>query len=455
MPALLKNLLNKLSNHPRFRILLIVAAVIVILIVLMNLLSPKASTGAPPSVVQAASAQSGQKAQPVSQQAASQYNQLANISNKQQFQQTVSSGGSAFQNPFSSDQGNTNGGQQTQTNGQTSNQNNAANNALGQTANAQNANSNASVSPQQFANQQAAAQQSNENSAALQNQLTQLQQQLSAQQQINQNNAVTQTEMTMRNSLSSLTNATSKFPTAVTVEANVPSSQGGAPSSAPGPVMITAGTIYFAVLGTALDSDQPGTPVMATIVSGPYKGARLLGGFQTVKNALVVQFNMMTLPNMDNTISINAYALDANTANNAIATSVDNHYLLRYGMLLSASFLQGFGNAYQNYNYTCPPNAQNCTIINSNGTPATTATATTAAYQGLGQIGTNLSGAAMNVFNNTPQTVTVAQGTGIGILFMSNVTLPSLTPSAPVAPATPPNLLTNPSATNSSAQPNQ
>jgi intracellular multiplication protein IcmE len=97
--------------------------------------------------------------------------------------------------------------------------------------------------------------------------------------------------------------------------------------------------------------------------------------------------------------------------------------MLRYGSLFAAGFLQGFGNAYASYMYNgCPPNSP-CFVINtgssnnnSNSLPPTQS----AVYQGLGQVGTNLSGVMMQNFNTAP-TVTLNQGTGMGILFMQDV----------------------------------
>lgn len=215
-----------------------------------------------------------------------------------------------------------------------------------------------------------------------------------------------------------------KLPTLATVQGEAPQTPSSGGGSYQGPVGIKAGTILFGVIDTALDSDSPGIPVLATIVTGPYKGAHLMGGFSAAKNALVVQFNLMTMPSMSSSIGINAYAIDAKTANNAVATDVNNHYLLRYGMLMASAFLQGFGSAYQNFTY-CPPGTQNCSVINTNGSsnlPNNNVTAQSAAYQGLGQLGTTLGQAAAAQFN-TPPTITVAQGTGIGILFMSDVRL--------------------------------
>jgi intracellular multiplication protein IcmE len=44
-------------------------------------------------------------------------------------------------------------------------------------------------------------------------------------------------------------------------------------------------------------------------------------------------------------------------------------------------------------------------------------------YQGFGQVGTNLGQVAAQQFN-TPPTVILDQGTGIGVLFMNDVRIP-------------------------------
>ena len=451
MLAKIKFLFAKLSDHPRLRILVIVLGVIFTLTALIHMLgsSHDAGNGAPPSNVQPVSVDANAHKTAVTSTATTQYNQLADVSQKRQFQSQVAAGSSIFENPFdnssatspssvsvSSDSSDTaeteiNAAGDASTSGK--NASNTASNNNGTS------NTSATVSPQQFAQNQKNQQQTQEqtpqqaaaNNPQLQAQINQLQQQL--QQQTTQNSQVTQIQGSMTSAVGNLTSSWS-IPVAATVQGTPEPLPTADSTPTKGPIIIKAGTIIFGVINTALDSDNPGTPVMATIVTGKYRGAKLLGAFTSQNNsggsvfqssALVVQFNMMSLPNVDENVSINAYALDQNTANNAIASSVDNHYLLRYGMLFASSFLQGFGNAYQNYNYTCPPGTVNCTSINSNGTPNAQATSKTAMYQGFGQIGTNLSTASMNVFNNTPPTIKVDQGTGIGVLFMSDVSLPA------------------------------
>src|SRR3989344_9542225 len=65
--------------------------------------------------------------------------------------------------------------------------------------------------------------------------------------------------------------------------------------TASGPPLIKAGTIFFGVLDTGVDSDYPDTPVMVTIVQGPFKGATLLGKLALAKgqDKVSLTFNLM------------------------------------------------------------------------------------------------------------------------------------------------------------------
>ena len=414
MLQIVKKNLAKLSNYPRLRVFLIILIIVGIFVLVMNLLTPSASRqAAPPSRVQTVTSTHGaQKAAPANQ--AAQYKNLSAKDQTLSEQQAIQSGGSVFETG------------KTQTTSIADDE-----------------------SPSQFAAKKKESKDEAEKDV-LAKQISDLQKQLNAQgQQQNQgpspsemdrqramqerqqqqrmNAQVQGLENSMRSGVQNLS-ADWKLPTLTTVQGDGNTDGGGATgggSVGQGPVAIKAGSILFGVIDTALSSDSPGTPVLATIVTGPYKGARLLGGFTATKDALVIQFNLMTLANSPTSIPINAYAIDAKTANNAVATDVDNHYLLRYGMLFASAFLQGFGNAYQNYTY-CPPGTQNCSVINTNGSsnlPSNDVTTTQAAYQGLGQIGTTLGQAAAAQFN-TPPTITVDQGTGIGLLFMTDVRLP-------------------------------
>lgn len=429
-----KKVLDKLANRPRLRVLIIVVGLVIVFIIGMNLFSSGDSNYgkpvAPPSRITPVHSDNTQPVAPVQQKT---YENLANRVETAQTTEQIQTGRTLFSNVFGNSQ-------TTKAPGSASSAGNSSDTTdivspqeaekdsrqpLKTTDNP------APPSPQVKSMAAAAsnyAASSYNTPPAVSQQQTYLaqQQQQQAQQQQQQ---ISQLQQSMSSAIQSIQSSWA-MPKSTTVSGVSGSSSGnlGPGGNAPDntPVAIKAGTIMFAVMDTALDSDQPGTPVMATIVAGPYTGAMLMGTFTREGEKLVVQFTQMSIKSQPATISIGtAYAIDSKTANNAVASSVDNHYLLRYGMLFAASFLQGFGSAYQNYTYTCPPNTQSCTVINSTGTPNTTATTKTAMYQGFGQVGTNLGQVAAAQFN-TPPTVTLDQGTGIGILFMNDVKIPQV-----------------------------
>lgn len=195
-------------------------------------------------------------------------------------------------------------------------------------------------------------------------------------------------------------------------------STGSDKDNAKGPV-VKAGDIEFAVLDTAVDSDYPGSPVMATIVQGKLKGGKLLGKLTTGKNGndrVILTFTMLNMPNWAEPQSINAVAIDPKTARSAIATSVNYHILSRYGALFASAFLEGYADTF----------TQAGTIIVDNGTTVQTnppLSPKQRIFAGIGKFGSATSSAAENYFN-TPPTVKVKSGVGLGILFMENVTKP-------------------------------
>lgn len=220
-----------------------------------------------------------------------------------------------------------------------------------------------------------------------------------------------------------------KLPTQEVVEGSEPAAGTGAAAAAAASygggagsgIIIKAGTIMFAVLDNTLNSDYSQTTAMATIVAGKYRGAKLLGNFSRGgynSEALTLNFSQMILPTQNQAIGISAIAIDPKTAQGALASNVNHHYLERFGSLFAAGFLQGFGNAYSNYQNPCY-GTNNCFIEGNIQRP--NVTVKTAAYQGLGQIGTNAASIVANNFNR-PVTITLKQGTAMGIMFTNAVT---------------------------------
>lgn len=189
----------------------------------------------------------------------------------------------------------------------------------------------------------------------------------------------------------------------------------------PKKAIIRTGDIVFAVMDTSVNSDEPG-PILATIVSGKLKGAKLIGSFNLPANAdkMVITFNTMSVPGAAKTTSISAFAIDPNTARTALSSRTDHHYLMRYGSLFASSFIEGFGNAFQSANTTVSiggtGGGNNITV--SNGIGRSTLEN---AVIGLATVGKSWGQQAQQLFN-TPTTVEVFSGTGLGILFTQDVT---------------------------------
>lgn len=215
------------------------------------------------------------------------------------------------------------------------------------------------------------------------------------------------------------------------------SGQGGAGASGPGgssvevsagsanAVVLKAGTILYAVLDTAINTDEPG-PIMATITQGKYQGAKVLGDIQLASSPgggnrpekVILNFSTLTMPNdlASKSINIKGVAIDLDTARTALATDTDHHYLLRYGTLFASSFLTGYAK-----------------VITSQGTVQTTQTTGTTTtitpqlsarkeiFAAMGEVGKKF-GEATATYFNTPNTITVDSGTGIGVLILSDVT---------------------------------
>lgn len=179
-----------------------------------------------------------------------------------------------------------------------------------------------------------------------------------------------------------------------------------------------AGNILDAELVTSINSDEP-SPVLAKVVAGKLKGATLIGAFTRVGEKDLVQFTTISIPGLPNSQSISAVAIDPNTSRTALATDVNNHYLLKYGVLLASSFLSGYAQALQMANTT--------TTVSPLGGVTTTSNGQLSSKQinemALGQVGTTIANNAQSSINNLPPTVKVSGGTAIGLLIMKDLIL--------------------------------
>ena len=182
-------------------------------------------------------------------------------------------------------------------------------------------------------------------------------------------------------------------------------------------VLVKAGSIIYAVLDTSINTDEPG-PVMASVVAGRLKGSKLMGRITTTPTGerVLLSFDNLVLPNKAQTISVSAVAIDPDTSRTTFSNYTNTHFFMRYGMLLASSFLSGYGQAVQ----------QSGTSITQNLTTGTSITqqlnlsARQQKQVALGKAANSIGQKAAPLFN-TPPTVKVNAGIGLGILFMTNV----------------------------------
>lgn len=189
----------------------------------------------------------------------------------------------------------------------------------------------------------------------------------------------------------------------------------------PARALIKAGDIAFAVLDTAVNSDYPDTPVMATIVEGRLKGAKLLGKLATTKGVsgqqdrVALNFTLLNMDSWPASRTVTCSAVDPDTARTVLASHVDYHYMLRFGAVMATSFLTGYAKALTTSGGTTTTGIFGTSTTNPQLSPSQKiATA-------FGEIGTQL-GAVTQNYTNIPPTVKVDSGVSLGILFMADVT---------------------------------
>lgn len=105
-------------------------------------------------------------------------------------------------------------------------------------------------------------------------------------------------------------------------------------------VFIAAGDLMYGEVIATVNSDAP-MPVLAEVTTGPHKGARMRGTFETdpVSGKLMVNFSQMTKG--DVTVPVSAVAVDGFTADSSIRSGIERRYLRRYGTVFAATFIEG------------------------------------------------------------------------------------------------------------------
>jgi type IV secretory pathway VirB10-like protein len=177
---------------------------------------------------------------------------------------------------------------------------------------------------------------------------------------------------------------------------------------------IKPGDLLYAIIETGVNSDVP-SAVMATVTSGKFKNAKLLGRFQRFDERLVLAFSSATLPTGER-IQLEAYAIDPDTTEASVASSVNTHFFSRWGGLIASAFLEGLGTAKR---YS---GAQSV-IYGGNGDTTdqmvwNTYSVADQAWIAAGKVGEKAGKIFERGFERPP-TVYLASGTPVGVLILS------------------------------------
>ncbi len=179
-------------------------------------------------------------------------------------------------------------------------------------------------------------------------------------------------------------------------------------------VLLRPGDILYAETLTSVSSDMA-SPVLAEVVSGPFRGARLTGSFTADKpsSRMVVEFDNMTMS--DGTVaSLEAVAVDGRSAETAVASDVERRYLKRYGPTLAASFVSGYASAISRPRQEVLSNDSSDRIVNGQSTERE------ALLSGVGEAAGMISSDIMSYAPRGPKII-LRDGFPIGVLILSPV----------------------------------
>ena len=178
-------------------------------------------------------------------------------------------------------------------------------------------------------------------------------------------------------------------------------------------VLAKAADVLYGVNNIALSTDYEG-PVSISIVNpGVLHNTTALGSMVQVRDKTRLELNRLVLTSGE-TININAIALDLNTTHAAVASSVDHHYLYRFGWW-------GLGTALSAVGKATALGAKETIIVPDGGVAESNELDSSGeAKVALGELGEDL-GDAMKANMERPITVNVDVGEQVGIFFLDTV----------------------------------
>lgn len=178
-------------------------------------------------------------------------------------------------------------------------------------------------------------------------------------------------------------------------------------------IFLPAGTLEYAQLLIEANTDAPG-PVMAQIASGPLRGSRVLGSFQSTEEYITLNFTQVVIDGIN--YPVEAVAIDPNTTLPGMVTEIDRRYLKRIVLPMAAEFVSGLTRAISDSGTTT-------VVIEGGGIAQSTADKTSKqeVASGISAAGDELADILEDEADRTKAMLRIASGTPIGILFLSPV----------------------------------
>jgi intracellular multiplication protein IcmE len=133
---------------------------------------------------------------------------------------------------------------------------------------------------------------------------------------------------------------------------------------------------------------------------------------------VIIEFTTINIPYAAKSQSLTAIAVDPESARTVLASEVNQHYIQRYGALFLSNMLQGYAEAISDSGST---QTQNDTTGQTETTNATYSSQDKL-FIALGKVGEALSQAAGEYFNR-PTTISINEGTPIGLLILQDFTI--------------------------------
>lgn len=201
--------------------------------------------------------------------------------------------------------------------------------------------------------------------------------------------------------------------------------QGKTPVAEGTVVLQKAGDLVPIDLQTSIDSQKPSI-VRAVIVTGKLSGAVLTGSFAQDNKSVNITFNKISIPGVDNSIPINAVAVDYNTASTALSTSVNNYTWQKILATSISSLGRAWADILKTNNITSHSENSNNSWGNSSSTTTTSVPKTN--KQIWREAGADAVGAATNEIHGLipaqPRVRVKAEQVQAGIYFTEDFALP-------------------------------